>query len=252
MSYRTHEQPGFHFSPPRITWAVQRLIFLCTAVFALQVLVMPVEFIAFGQDLVSRWFSFHPVLFVQGQVWRPFTYIFLHAGLLHLFLNMLWLFIFGPEVERVLGTRGFIRFFMVCGVLSVMATYVPYIMTGGQPYVAGASGAVMAVLVAFAVIDPDRQFYLFPLPIPVNVRALVIIVLVMNLISAMGPANVSVATHFGGMIVGYLYMKFLPRLNAWLRERRLAAPKKKKKNAKLDKIGEEVDNIFKFQDRDRH
>jgi membrane associated rhomboid family serine protease len=102
--------------------------------------------------------------------------------------------------------------------------------------------------VAFAMIDPQRQLYLFPIPFPVTALALVLLVAVLNIISGLQENHVSVATHFGGMGVGFLYMKLLPQFNAWARDWRRNKQAKPKKN--LDKIGEEVDNIFKFKDHD--
>ncbi|MBI3118095.1 MAG: rhomboid family intramembrane serine protease [Candidatus Hydrogenedentes bacterium] len=236
---------------PRITWAVQRLIFICIAVFALQLVLEPLQAFLFQADTLKRLLSFHPGYFLRAQIWRAFSYQFLHDGLLHLFMNMLWLFFFGPDVERVLGTRGFFRFFLACGTVGVLATLFPYLLTGAAPWIVGASGGVMGVLVAFALIDPHRQFFLFPIPMPITAAALVVIIIVLNLISALQNDPVSVATHFGGMGVGYLYMKILPNYNAWLRGRRRSQMVKARGKSKLDKIGEEVDNIFKLQDRDK-
>jgi membrane associated rhomboid family serine protease len=168
---------------------------------------------------------------------------------MHLFMNMLWLFFFGPDVERVLGTRSFFRFYLICGAGGVMATMLPYFLQGEPTNVVGASGAVMGVMVAFAVAEPDREFFLFPFPWPVNARALVMIVVVMNIISSLGGTSVSVWTHFGGMAVGYLYMKILPVFIGMKRERRRKDVKSKK--SPNDKVGEAVDNIFKFDDRKR-
>lgn len=250
MSHQTNYYEGMSFSGPRITWAVQRLMFICVGVFALQLLLQPLELLFFGDFLITHAFSFHPGRFLQGQIWRAFSYQFMHDGLLHLFLNMLWLYFFGSDVERVLGTRGFFRFFLLCGTVGVLATLFPYVLNQTDPFVVGASGGVMGVLVAFAMIDPHRQFYLFPLPMPINAVALIVIVIVMNVISALQNNPVSVATHFGGMGVAFLYMKLLPQINSWQRSRRRAGAKPRPKaKDKLDKIGEEVDNIFKFKDR---
>lgn len=260
MSQYQYYQEHRSFTMSRITWAVQRLILINVFVFALQLLAAPAQaFLA----MFSGWFlrssmeellSFQPDLFLRGHLYKPITYQFLHSGLLHLFMNMLWLFFFGPEVERTLGTRQFYRFYLVCGALAVLATIPPYLLPGGRtvaPSVMGASGAVMGVLVAFAMIDPHRQFYLFPLPAPITAVWLVVIVVVMNIISGLGESSVSVATHFGGMAAGYLCMKSIPVINARRRQRRAAQAASESK-PKMDKIGEAVDNIFKFRDRNRH
>ncbi len=262
--YEQHE--SMSFGRPRITWAVQRLILANALIFALQLLVAPVEALlaagiaprgVMAGGSVDFLLGFQPDRFLVGYVYKPLTYQFLHSGLLHLFMNMLWLFFFGPDVERALGTRQFFRFFVLCGALGVLGTMAPYALNpGNSPTVIGASGAVMGVLVAYAIIEPDRQFVLFPLPVPITARALVLIVVVMNLIPGlMGDGQVSVATHFGGMITGYGYMKLAPQFNEWRRDRRKAAAGQTKKTAGKpgeDKVGEAVDNIFNFEDKKRH
>lgn len=278
MNQYTNIRPGLTLAAPRITWAVQKLILLNVAVFALQTLARPLE-IYFLPDflleivpiskLLSKWFGFQPEWFLGGMLWTPFTYMFLHAGLLHLFMNMLWLFFFGPEVERTLGTRQFFRFYFFCGAAGVMATFFPYALFGVRPLVMGASGAVMGAMIAFAILEPDRQFFLFPLPVPINTRALVLIVVVLNIVSGLGEGGrVSVATHFGGMTAGYLYMRFRPALSRWDLDRRRAklarttlrkdqpATKEPPQNSAAgpsdnDRLGEEIDRIFSGRNRDR-
>lgn len=255
----TYQQYQHHYAAPqeRITFAVQRLILVNVAIFVAQLIVD----IPLGYDVtpltryappggdVIRLLAFQPGWFLRGCLWKPLTYQFLHGGLMHLFMNMLWLFFFGPTVERVLGTRQFFRFYLTCGTGAVLATFVPYTLTGHGVSVTGASGAVMAVLLAFAVINPERQFYLIPFPVPINARALVVIVIAMNIVFGLGRGSTtSVATHFGGMILGYLYMKYIP-----LYRRRRTQRRREEDSAEgdVDTVGEMVDNIFKFEKRKR-
>lgn len=258
MSDYTYQTESSGLGSPRITWAVQRLMLANIVIFALQLATDPL-LAALGVPRpyygggASLFFGFYQPTFFAGFVWSPFTYQFLHNGLMHLFMNMLWLFFFGPDVERVLGTRPFFRFYLFCGAAGVLATIIPYIAQGNATNVVGASGAVMGVMVAFAMIEPDRQFFLFPFPWPINARALVLIVVIVNIIYALGDSPVSVMTHFGGMFMGYLYMKALPLLLSYKREkRRKEVLRKEKKKRPNDKVGEAVDNIFKFDDRKRH
>jgi membrane associated rhomboid family serine protease len=254
-------QQDYSFQPfrERITWAVQTLILANVIIFAAQLL-LDIPLGTFpprppGGEFLTRILGFNPRDFLGLFLWQPFSYMFLHAGLLHLFMNMLWLYIFGPEVERLLGTRLFFRFYVACGALGVLATFIPYAYalatTEGMvsaPSVIGASGATMGVLIAFAMINPERQFFLFPLPVPINARFMVIIVIALNLLQARGGGNVSVSTHFGGMAVGYLLMKFIPRYRSWQNERR---QHRKPPKGKGDDVGKAVDNIFRFDDRKR-
>lgn len=216
MDSYSYQQPRMSLQLPRITWGVQRLILLNVLVFSVQLMVKPFE-AWFGMfSLLVDLFGFQPGWFFSGFIWTPFTYQFLHGGLMHLFMNMLWLFVFGPEVERLLGTRQFIFFYIACGVLGVLATVVPWLLGGQSSLVIGASGAAMGVLVAFAMIDPQRQFYMFPLPVPITAVWLVILVILFNLVTLnAGSTDVSVATHFGGMLAGGFLMKAIPRYRQW-------------------------------------
>lgn len=242
--------PGF-----RMTHAVQRLILLNAAIFAVQLLVnIPLGSSAFDVfrappgGIAIDWLAFTPDDLLRGYVWQPFTYMFLHAGLSHLFMNMIGLFFFGPDVERVLSTRQFYRFFILCGALGVSAEFVLWGLrslsgAGGPVSVIGASGATMGVLVAFATLYPNREMYLFPIPIRLTARAVVIIFIVLNLMSAVTAGNgISWATHFGGMAVGFLYIKFVPKMRAWFERRQRGAEPPE------DKLGEAVDNIFRFDE----
>ncbi len=238
----------FQFAHERLTWAVHTLILINVLALAAQ-LVLDVPFggrgILGGQ--VAGWLAFSPSGFVHGAVWTAFTYMFLHSGLMHLFFNMLSLYFFGPDVERALGTHQFYRYFVLCGAGGVLLNILQLFSDPHTPII-GASGATLGVLVAFAMIAPERQIFLFPIPVPINARALVLIIVVMNFVAALGgDSGTSWLTHFGGMGVGYLYMKYRPKFTAWQDSRRKAAGPSKKD---MDKLGEEINNILKFHNKE--
>lgn len=251
MSYSYYQYDAWRsVSRPGITWAVQRLILANSLVFAGQLaanvfLGAPLGLrgaLTTPGGVVTALLAFEPAYFLRGFLWMPFTYMFLHSGLLHLFMNMLWLFFFGPDVERVLGTRQFLRFYVICGAIGVLATLIP----NSRSLVLGASGAVMGVLVAYAVINPQQEFFLFPFPVPVTARAVVFIVIILNIFTALtGSGRTSVATHFGGMAAGFAYMKLTP---FFLRRRNQRDAHKAKSEDSWDATGKAVDNIFKFED----
>ncbi len=243
----------FGFSRAGITYSVQVLILTNTCLFALQLLLdIPLgnhmTFHPPGGTVFIELFSFSPDRFVAGLVWTPFTYMFIHGGLQHLFFNMLLLFFFGPEVERLLGTRQFLRFYFLCGAVGVMLNLFSAYLLGTHVSVVGASGAIMGVVVAFAIVDPDRKVFLFPLPFPITARAMLIFFIVIDLITvAGGGRGTSVATHLGGMGIAFVYMKYRPTLMHWnLRRRRRKPSKKDQKN-----LGEAIDNIFDFRGKER-
>jgi membrane associated rhomboid family serine protease len=254
-SYYSQYERQFAFDRDRITYAVQRLIVATTLAFIAQLL-LHVPLGAVGGlpgGLPVDWLAFNPHLegpYRLAWLWQPVTYLFLHAGLSHGFFNLLFLFFFGPDVERVLGTRQFFRFYILCGILAVL----PNFLTGHS--VVGASGAVMAVLVAYAVINPERELMLFPFAVPLNVRALVLILIVLNLVTAMtGGSGTSWATHLGGIAAGYGYMKIVPKLRDY-RISRFRRPPARGRSAhktgeEFDALGRAVDNIFNFEDKKR-
>lgn len=253
MQQYYQQDMGTSLQMPKVTWAVQKLILLNAIIFTVQLLLIPVEawlVMRFQSPRFSlmHWFAFKPGNFYYGFLWTPLTYQFMHGGLMHLFMNMLWLFVFGPEVERVLGSRQFVRFYLACGALGVLATGIPYVLTGRDVTVIGASGATMGVLVAFAMIDPERKFYMFPLPVPLTATWLVILVVLFNIIGMRaGDQTTSIATHFGGMIAGGLMMKGIPMFNQWRRTRMPYKNHPDKDSESGSKIGDAVDNIFRFK-----
>lgn len=247
------------FGRPSITYTVQLLIIINTIILIAQLLLD----IPLGDDVVNNtpagnvineYVSFIAPNFLKGYVWTVVTYMFFHGSLSHLFFNMLWLFFMGSEVERVLGTRQFLWFYLLCGVVGVLTNFLPYILFDRYVVsVIGASGAIMGVIVAFAMIDPDRKLFLFPIPFPISARALVFVFLALNLLSAaQGGTGTSVATHLGGMATGYAFMKYRPRLSQWKLKRRKKGPKKGSvPKRKQDKMGKAIDNIFDFEDHER-
>ena len=114
--------------------------------------------------------------------WTFFTAMFVHAGIMHTVGNMLLLFAFGPAVERKLGSRAFLLFYLYCGVGSAMfALGLSSFMT--IPPMVGATGAILGVGFAFAVAWPDAELDLFPLPLrSVTAKSLVIVLAGLNLI----------------------------------------------------------------------
>jgi membrane associated rhomboid family serine protease len=142
-------------------------------------------------------------------VWQPVTYMFAHAGISHLVINMLTLWMFGTELERLWGTRYFLKFYFACGIGAGLITtafaLLPFAYAT-QIYVTptvGASGAVFGLLLAYGLYYPDRPIYLyFVFPVPAKY-----FVLIIGALSFFAGGGVAHATHLGGLLVGYLYLK---------------------------------------------
>lgn len=181
---------------PRVTPAVQALIAVNAAVLFLSLVVfdhLP-SWLAFsGTTLTERW-------------WTAITYMFVHAGLLHLAANMYGLYLFGPRVEHNWGTKRFAWFYVLCGLGGV--GFQMLFIRGGT--LIGSSSAVFGVMTAYAMQWPDDDVYAFFLA-PMRVRTFVMALVVLNL--ALGVAgtsdgtNVAYFAHLGGVLVAYAYLR---------------------------------------------
>ncbi len=140
--------------------------------------------------------------------WTFLTYMFVHAGLLHLAFNMLILYSLGTRVEERMGGRSFILFYLYCGLGGALFSLG---LAALQPNaVAGASAAVLGVAVAFAMFWPDAELMVFPLPWPIRARTLVIALLAFDLAFALLAPGDGVAhiAHLGGAAFAFLFFRF--------------------------------------------
>jgi membrane associated rhomboid family serine protease len=153
-------------------------------------------------------------IFHEGRVWQPVTYMFLHhpGGFGHILFNMLALWMFGVELERLWGTVFFTRFYFVAGVGAAVTTLLVSLLPfafSEQVYYAttvGASGAIYGLLLAYAYYYPDRPVLLIIFPIPAKYFVMILGAIAF-LSSISGAGGVAHATHLGGLLAGYLYLK---------------------------------------------
>ena len=143
-------------------------------------------------------------------VWELATYMFLHGGLSHILFNMLGLWMFGVDLERRWGTRAFTKYYFITGVGAAITTLLLSLVVNDVYYsvTVGASGAIYGLLLGYGMYFPNRPIYVyFVFPIPA--RIFVLIVGAIAFFSALGGPGGGVAhsAHFGGLIVGYLYLK---------------------------------------------
>jgi membrane associated rhomboid family serine protease len=160
-----------------------------------------------------------PGLVLNGAFWQPFTYMFVHANPTHILFNMLGLFFFGTAVEKELGSKEFALYYLLTGFLAGVFSFAAYLSAGsiGIPLL-GASGAVFAVQLAFATLQPQAQVLLFGI-IPMRAPLLVIGFTLFELFSQVLGSSSGVAhlTHLAGFAFGWIY--FLARfgVNPWRR-----------------------------------
>ncbi len=191
-------RPTLQFGPGgAVPPTVARLIGINVAIYLLQ---------ALTGDWIVRGFGLIPALVERGEVWRLFTYQFLHGSALHLGLNMFALWMFGSELEPRWGSRFFLRYYFVCAVgggilftLVRLGTWIPSV---------GASGAIYGILMAYAMWFPNRQVYLY-FVLPIRVRYLIVFLILLELSQAIqSTGTIAHAAHLGGMAFGYAYLRW--------------------------------------------
>jgi len=155
--------------------------------------------------------------------WQVFTYMFVHADFTHILFNMLGLFMFGTPVERRLGSKEFLLFYLLTGTLSGIFSLISYLLAGTNVILVGASGAVYAVLFAFAVLYPYARVFVFGI-FPLRAPVLVILYTGIEMVNQVFGSTRGIAhlTHLAGFGFAFLYMMFRLRINPfdeWKRNR---------------------------------
>ncbi len=202
-------------------------------------------------------------------IWQFVTYMFMHGNVWHILFNMLPLWMFGSDVERKIGSENFITVYLLCGLCGVglfTLSHLPAINNPNMTTLVGASAAICGILVAFAMIFPERRItllVLFVLPVSLKAKHLVLGFFVIEVLSELSQASGNVAhlAHLGGMIFAYFYMKFkfrlsLPfaftqvlgwRLKDYIHMRRFRRPGRRQRYTPVDSeafISEEIDPIL--------
>ncbi len=200
--------------PPFTQW-VKRIVIACAAFYVVSLLLG--KFSPQYYDDLNNYLGLVPALVVRrGMVWQLATYSLLHAGLWHLLMNMLTLWMFGAQEEMDWGPRKFIEFYLFCVICAgIVTTGVAYLHLGLSPNVptVGASGGVYGVLVAFGMLYGEQEIFLFPFPVSIKAKYLVWIIVFLVVIATLQPSQGGVANfaHLGGLFFGFLYVKLAPR-----------------------------------------
>lgn len=207
-----------------------------------------------GHGRMTLWGGYVTDYFLGGQVWRPVTCQFLHSSPLHLLGNMLMVFIFGPIVERFLGTKKFIAYYLLSGIAGPL--FYSILFPHEHGLMVGASAGIFGILVALIIIAPDmRVMLLFP-PIPMKMRTLGIAALLVAAFSVLttGDNYGGEAGHLGGALMGFVLMKFpgllgfvdggLARRKAKRKRPKVVREAKIKPRTTVNLKGDEVDRIL--------
>lgn len=187
---------------PRITPAVQWLIALNVVVYFLQLTIVP--------ETAMRSALGFSVSALAERPWTIVTYMFVHGGFWHLAVNMYGLWLFGTRVERAWTSGAFVRYYLLCG----LGGWLLHLLFFRQNGLIGASAAVMGVMLAYAMRWPDDEILLYFF-IPVKIKYAVAMYAALSLV--VGAQSVATGSgggvahfaHLGGLITGFLYLKWI-------------------------------------------
>lgn len=243
MSY--YGNRTYSFGPGGITKAVKYLLLANVGIFVLEFL--------WGSELIYL-FGLTPALVKKGFIWQPVSYMFLHGGLFHILFNMFALWMFGCEIERTWGTKEFVKYYFITGVGAGLFTFI--LSFNSHIPTIGASGAIFGILVAFALMFPNRLIYLYFI-FPVKAKYVVAFLGVFAFLASLKYTGDGIAhfAHLGGMVIGYLYIKsdfriptifrlstYLGYIRNFRHQRRMKAINKKREREQ--KLMERVDQIL--------
>lgn len=223
------------------TPAVRVLIITNATIFLLAGLLGIEGFLAVFFGLVPK------LVLTRGWIWQLVTYMFLHYGFMHLFFNMFALWMFGSTLERVLGTKTFLKYYFMTGIGGGLC-YLLFNVNSLIPTV-GASGAIYGLLIGYAVLFPENLIYIWFI-IPIKAKWFAVIFGAMEFFFSLRPGDhVAHLAHLGGMIVGYLYLKrerFFGKLISQMRmrKREYEARVRRKKEEDLSNVRQEVDELL--------
>ena len=205
MRYQFQSKQGDFSSRPKIfTDAIKVIVWSNIIIFLLKII---------SQNPTTP--LFNPVVDLFGlsssdvwpRFWQPLTYLFIHKDFLHVFFNMFVLWMFGSELESIWGRRFFLKYYFLTGIGSGLV-WLALNITNTNYVLAGASGAVYGVLLAFGMMFPNRTVYLYFL-FPIKVKYLVMILVAAEFILSMNSASdISHITHLSAVLIGFIYLRY--------------------------------------------
>lgn len=233
--------PQIRFNLPRLTPVVKWLLIVNISIFVIGILIAPL-----GQ-LLENWFAINPGSWVTAiQPWRLVTYQFLHDRVLplHIFFNMFALFMFGPPLERHWGGRRFLPFYLVCGasggLLYLFLASVGFLRPP-LPLI-GASGSILGVLSACAILFPHFIIFILFFPVPIRVGAVALALMYFLMVVMRSDNAGGEAAHLAGMATAAAYVLLGPRLGKFKLKMRAGSWERKMEEQRGLQI--EVDRIL--------
>lgn len=229
-----------HSRVPSLSKAVRTILLLNVGLFVVQQFLPAAYLKIFG--LVPAY------VLGRAWVWQLVTYMFFHGSILHIFFNMLFLWMMGSELERYWGSKEFTKYYIVtgtgAGVINMLV----------QPHstvpIIGASGAIFGLIIAFALAFPDRELLLYFF-IRIKAKHFAVLIGFLELISLFAVPNAGIArfAHLGGLAVGYFYLKWEKYSYPFRRwyggsRHRMEGFARRRDEGKERKVKEEMDRIL--------
>ncbi len=211
------------FANSRTTPVVLNLIIINVLVFIAQSM--------FGGNQETNWIydfgALHHYKSDHFHIYQIITHMFMHGGFFHLLFNMFVLWMFGTAMEKVLGSKTFIIFYLICGVFAAftqLANYAyefhdidsvvlnaadtaRYQLILSRNATVGASGAIMGILAAFGYTYPDTKLFIMPIPFPIKAKWAILGIIALDVfggVSKVAGDNVAHFAHLGGAVAGFI------------------------------------------------
>jgi membrane associated rhomboid family serine protease len=238
--YETGYAPQTGYGFGSVTFGVKWLLIVNGVVFLVQQLG--------AGSFLETWCTVWPRAWQWNlQLWRLVTYQFMHGSPLHILFNMLGLFFLGPTLERHWGTARFLGFYLGCGVAGGLT----YILLAGLKVLGiapllGASGAILGLLAACAILFPHFVIILIVFPVPIRVAAVILIFLAIATIVGRGVNAGGEAAHLGGMAAGAVYALGRAKIGSWTGRLRVPWPRRRHQRSPSveEDLEREVDRIL--------
>jgi membrane associated rhomboid family serine protease len=205
---------------PPFTRAVKQLLIANGAIFLLFWVLRAFDLTAAIGDWAYSHLGLAGYAVVHGEIWQLITYSFLHYGILHLLFNMLALWMFGAQLEQDWGYSLFLQFYFFCVVgaalVTVAVSFTGVLGVSPLTLTVGASGGIYGLLLAFGMLHGNSEVMLFPLPFLIKAKYFVIGIIFLALYGALSSAHgggqsIAYMAHMGGLLFGYVWLKFVPR-----------------------------------------
>ncbi|MBU1919484.1 rhomboid family intramembrane serine protease, partial [bacterium] len=189
-----------NFVPAGMAWTevVKFLILANVTIFVAQSL--------FGLESIFYMnFALFPPAFFSGRLWQIVTYMFLHKDITHILFNMIALWMFGSALERIWGSKEFLKYYLITGIGGGLCFA---LMNMSQvAFTVGASGAIFVLLLAFGVLFSEEIIYIWGI-VPIKAKYLVLLIGGIELLASFNAdSHIAHFAHLGGLIVGYIYLK---------------------------------------------